>query len=58
MGCTSNDDSAEQRKVAGCENTNLKYSYDGKLDVAFQSDAISDNYRTHEEGLKYHRCMQ
>jgi hypothetical protein len=40
MGCTSNDDSAEQRNVASCENTNLKYSYDRKLDVAFESDAI------------------
>jgi len=35
MGCTSNNDSAEQRNVADCENTNLKYSYDRKLDVAF-----------------------
>jgi transposase len=56
MGCTSNDDSAEQRNVAGCENTNLKYSCDRKLDVTFESDAIVDI--THEEGLKYHRCMQ
>jgi hypothetical protein len=40
MVCTSNYDSAEQRNVAGCENINLKYSYDRKLDVAFESDAI------------------
>ena len=40
MVCTSNDDSAEQRNVAGCENTNLKYSYNRKLDVAFESDVV------------------
>jgi len=30
----------EQRNVAGCENTNLKYSYNRKLDVAFESDVV------------------
>jgi hypothetical protein len=40
MGCTNNVDSAEQRNVAGCENTNLKYHFDRKWDVAFESDVI------------------